>query len=280
MGRKKVAAGSGNADSRPVCFYCDRYFDDEAVLIQHQRAKHFRCAECDDGVVRGKCETVQGLIIHTLKVHGKSLTKVPNAKYGRDSPELNVYGMDGLPEWFLRERGLPIPTAEPPPDPSSKPPPAPAAAAPPPLPSLPGFPAGLLPPPGPGMPPPPAAGLLPPPGPGMPPPPGAAGAGAANPPLPGLPLPGLPLPGGLPGALPTPVASTPGPMAALPAGGAAVLPAPGNGSAPLPVGLEARIPAANGCVQAVGKKRPVDDMNPEEDVSVEELRAELERYAT
>mmetsp|Transcript_46998 Transcript_46998/g.109555 ORF Transcript_46998/g.109555 Transcript_46998/m.109555 type:complete len:266 (-) Transcript_46998:27-824(-) len=265
MGRKKVAAGSGNTDSRPVCFYCDRGFDDEAVLIQHQRAKHFRCIECDDGAVRGKCETVQGLIIHTLKVHGKSLAKVPNAKYGRDSPELNVYGMDGLPEWFLRERGLPMPTAETAPDPSSKPPPAPAPAAPPPLPSLAGFAAGLLPPPGPGMPPPPATGLLPPPGPGMPPPP--AGAVAANPPLPGLPLPGLPLPSL--GALPT---------AAFSAGGSVGVPAPGNGSAPLP--LEAAIPAANGCAQAAGRKRAVDELHPEEDVSVEELRAELSRYAT
>lgn len=29
-----------------VCFYCDRIFADEATLIQHQKAKHFKCTVC------------------------------------------------------------------------------------------------------------------------------------------------------------------------------------------------------------------------------------------
>mmetsp|Transcript_54611 Transcript_54611/g.130304 ORF Transcript_54611/g.130304 Transcript_54611/m.130304 type:complete len:322 (-) Transcript_54611:53-1018(-) len=315
MGRKKVGAGgSGGGGSRLICFYCDRNFDDEGVMCQHQRAKHFRCDECGDGAIRGKCESVQGLVIHTLKVHGKKLTKVPNALRGRESPENNVYGMDGCPEWFLREKGLPIPEAEPPPpEPSSnKPPPAPAPAVAP-LPTLP-FPGGLLPPPGPGMPPPPAAGLLPPPGPGMPPPPGAAlGGGAvaspagaglpaavATPPLAGagLPLPGGGLPplAGLPGMppLPTGVGSAPGPCAAaapvaafppLPQAGTAGLPptmaaGPGiNGHAgvPTPAPLAVGMPPGPG-LEAVSRKRQADEISPEDDVSVEELRAGLDKY--
>merc|ERR1719356_1253362 len=110
MGRKKVLGGSGAAQQQKLfCFFCDRNFEDENVLVQHQRAKHFRCAECDISAVPGKCESVQGLIVHTLKVHGKSLSRVPNALQGRDHPELNVYGMDGIPENVLKEKGMPIP---------------------------------------------------------------------------------------------------------------------------------------------------------------------------
>eukprot|EP00406_Dinophysis_acuminata_P072039 CAMPEP_0179257852 /NCGR_PEP_ID=MMETSP0797-20121207/25006_1 /TAXON_ID=47934 /ORGANISM="Dinophysis acuminata, Strain DAEP01" /LENGTH=251 /DNA_ID=CAMNT_0020965851 /DNA_START=60 /DNA_END=812 /DNA_ORIENTATION=- len=173
MGRKK-AAGGVLQHNRPFCFFCDRTFDDETVLLQHQRAKHFRCPECDDGAVRGKCESVQGLIVHTLKVHGKSLARVPNAQQGRDNPELNVYGMDGIPAEVLKEKGFPEPgsAAEPPPKPR----------APPVMP--PGMPPGMAMPPG----------LLPP---GVvPPPPGMMGG-----------LPGMPALGFATG--PTPIESGP-----------------------------------------------------------------------
>lgn len=107
MGRKKAGlAPICPKTSRPFCYFCDRTFDDENILIQHQRAKHFRCLECDDTAVRGKCESVQGLIVHTLKVHSKSLARVPNALQGRDSPELDIYGMDGVPSDVLRQRGI------------------------------------------------------------------------------------------------------------------------------------------------------------------------------
>lgn len=40
MGKKKKAT------VKPFCYYCDRIFDDEAQLVQHQRSKHFKCPEC------------------------------------------------------------------------------------------------------------------------------------------------------------------------------------------------------------------------------------------
>lgn len=39
MGRKK----RGTIKKVVFCYYCDREFDDEKVLIQHQKAKHFKC---------------------------------------------------------------------------------------------------------------------------------------------------------------------------------------------------------------------------------------------
>lgn len=32
--------------SRPWCFYCERDFDDLKILINHQKAKHFKCERC------------------------------------------------------------------------------------------------------------------------------------------------------------------------------------------------------------------------------------------
>merc|ERR1712232_605383 len=79
------------------------------VLLQHQRGKHFHCKECGASEMRGKCESIQGLIVHTLKVHGKTLSRVPNAMPGRDDPGCNVFGMDGVPESVLTEKGYPLP---------------------------------------------------------------------------------------------------------------------------------------------------------------------------
>lgn len=108
MGKRKKVGDQVEAPqaNRPFCYFCDRTFHDEGTLIQHQRAKHFRCQECDDSVARGKCESVQGLIVHTLKQHAKSLAKVPHAIAGRDSPSTNVYGMDGIPVEILKEKGI------------------------------------------------------------------------------------------------------------------------------------------------------------------------------
>ncbi len=41
MGKKKK-----KNEQKPWCYYCDRVFDDEAMLVQHQRAKHFKCPDC------------------------------------------------------------------------------------------------------------------------------------------------------------------------------------------------------------------------------------------
>ncbi|TPX31747.1 hypothetical protein SeMB42_g07711 [Synchytrium endobioticum] len=87
MGKKK------KNEIKPWCWYCDREFDDEKVLINHQKAKHLKCSICNK-----KLNTAGGLIIHTNQVHKESLTKVPNALPGRDDPNIEIFGMEGVPE--------------------------------------------------------------------------------------------------------------------------------------------------------------------------------------
>lgn len=46
-----------------VTRYCNRDFDDEKILIQHQKAKHFKCHICHK-----KLYTGPGLAIHCMQV--------------------------------------------------------------------------------------------------------------------------------------------------------------------------------------------------------------------
>ncbi|XP_056163467.1 protein SUPPRESSOR OF FRI 4 isoform X2 [Syzygium oleosum] len=87
MGKKKKRAAS-----KVWCYYCDREFDDEKILVQHQKAKHFKCHACHK-----KLSTASGMAIHVLQVHKEAVTKVPNAKPGRESTEIEIYGMQGIP---------------------------------------------------------------------------------------------------------------------------------------------------------------------------------------
>jgi NAD-dependent SIR2 family protein deacetylase len=50
--------------ARPWCFYCDRDFDDEKILMQHQKAKHFKCTHCNR-----KLGSASGMATHVLQVH-------------------------------------------------------------------------------------------------------------------------------------------------------------------------------------------------------------------
>ena len=59
MGRKKKRQEM----AKPRCFFCDRIFEDESVLIQHQKAKHFKCQVCNR-----KLNSVSGLRIHMYQV--------------------------------------------------------------------------------------------------------------------------------------------------------------------------------------------------------------------
>lgn len=47
--------------------YCNRDFDDEKILIQHQKAKHFKCHICHK-----KLYTGPGLAIHCMQVRKRS----------------------------------------------------------------------------------------------------------------------------------------------------------------------------------------------------------------
>ncbi|XP_020700350.1 protein SUPPRESSOR OF FRI 4 isoform X2 [Dendrobium catenatum] len=90
MGKKK------KRPSKVWCYYCDREFDDEKILVQHQKAKHFKCHVCHK-----KLSTAGGMAIHVLQVHKESVTKVPNAKAGRESTEIEIFGMQGIPPDIL-----------------------------------------------------------------------------------------------------------------------------------------------------------------------------------
>ncbi|KAF3846462.1 hypothetical protein F7725_003540, partial [Dissostichus mawsoni] len=69
--------------------YCNRDFDDEKILIQHQKAKHFKCHICHK-----KLYTGPGLAIHCMQVHKETIDGVPNAIPGRTDIELEIYGME------------------------------------------------------------------------------------------------------------------------------------------------------------------------------------------
>ncbi|XP_067122030.1 BUB3-interacting and GLEBS motif-containing protein ZNF207-like isoform X2 [Centruroides vittatus] len=78
--------------------YCNREFDDEKILIQHQKAKHFKCHICHK-----KLYTGPGLAIHCMQVHKETLDKVPNALPNRNNIDIEIYGMEGIPEEDIKE---------------------------------------------------------------------------------------------------------------------------------------------------------------------------------
>ncbi|KAK6747747.1 hypothetical protein RB195_000753 [Necator americanus] len=167
MGRKKKKI------ERPWCWYCNREFDDEKVLIQHQKAKHFKCHICHKKLFSGP-----GLAIHCMQVHKETIDKIPGAVPGRDSSQMEIYGMQGIPPGTTRgdeepdakrDRKDDMPPMPPGPMPSMPPmmpgmpfPPFPMM---PPMmpPGMPGVPPFMPPPPGMGMPPVPPYGMPAPP---------------------------------------------------------------------------------------------------------------------
>ncbi|KRX23035.1 Zinc finger protein [Trichinella nelsoni] len=91
MGRKKKKI------LKPWCWYCNREFEDDKVLIQHQKAKHFKCHKCHK-----KLYTGPGLAIHCLQVHKETIDRIPNSLLNRSSTEIEIYGMEGVPEADLK----------------------------------------------------------------------------------------------------------------------------------------------------------------------------------
>ncbi|ORX82299.1 hypothetical protein BCR32DRAFT_292744 [Anaeromyces robustus] len=87
-----MAKKKKRAQIKPWCWYCERDFDDEKILIQHQKARHFKCTICHK-----KLSSTRGMVIHASQVHNEEVTKVPNSIRGHDSTEIEVYGMDGIP---------------------------------------------------------------------------------------------------------------------------------------------------------------------------------------
>jgi len=89
MGKKKKASDSDDV----YCWYCERKFEDEKVLVAHQKAKHFKCHIC-----HRKLSTAGGMVVHVYQVHKETIAKVPNSKPGRDSVKYEIYGMEGIPD--------------------------------------------------------------------------------------------------------------------------------------------------------------------------------------
>ncbi|KAI9851577.1 MAG: hypothetical protein M1838_003288 [Thelocarpon superellum] len=94
MGKKK----RGHPDveeilARPWCYYCERDFDDLKILISHQKAKHFKCERCGR-----RLNTAGGLSVHMNQVHKETLTTVENALPNRSNLDVEIFGMEGIPE--------------------------------------------------------------------------------------------------------------------------------------------------------------------------------------
>ncbi|OQR91446.1 hypothetical protein THRCLA_22464 [Thraustotheca clavata] len=104
MGKKKRKDGvDGPKIAQIYCYYCERIFEDEKVLIMHQKSRHFKCAFCNK-----KLSTASGMVVHVAQVHKETIVSVPNAKPGRDSVEIEVYGMEGVPGYTEANKRLRI----------------------------------------------------------------------------------------------------------------------------------------------------------------------------
>ncbi|KAL5253198.1 hypothetical protein ACHWQZ_G013097 [Mnemiopsis leidyi] len=86
MGRKK------KKPLKPWCWYCNREFEDEKILVQHQKARHFKCHVCHK-----KLYTAPGLVIHCMQVHKETVNSVPNSLSHRNNCEIEIYGTEGIP---------------------------------------------------------------------------------------------------------------------------------------------------------------------------------------
>jgi hypothetical protein len=93
MGKKRRSPTLEEILARPWCYYCERDFDDLKILISHQKAKHFKCERCGR-----RLNTAGGLSVHMSQVHKEQLTAVDNALSNRSSLDVEIFGMEGVPE--------------------------------------------------------------------------------------------------------------------------------------------------------------------------------------
>ncbi|OAP65014.1 hypothetical protein AYL99_00986 [Fonsecaea erecta] len=84
--------------ARPWCYYCERDFDDLKILINHQKAKHFKCERCGR-----RLNTAGGLSVHMSQVHKENLTAVDNALPNRAGLDIEIFGMEGIPEDIIQQ---------------------------------------------------------------------------------------------------------------------------------------------------------------------------------
>ncbi|KAI0441980.1 hypothetical protein F4803DRAFT_551540 [Xylaria telfairii] len=84
--------------SRSWCYYCERDFEDLKLLISHQKAKHFKCDRCGR-----RLNTAGGLSVHMNQVHKESLSSVENALPNRQGLDVEIFGMEGIPEDIVQQ---------------------------------------------------------------------------------------------------------------------------------------------------------------------------------
>ncbi|PHH51194.1 BUB3-interacting and GLEBS motif-containing protein ZNF207 [Ceratocystis fimbriata CBS 114723] len=84
--------------ARPWCYYCERDFEDLKLLISHQKAKHFKCERCGR-----RLNTAGGLAVHLSQVHKETLTEVDHALPNRQGLEVEIFGMEGIPQDILEQ---------------------------------------------------------------------------------------------------------------------------------------------------------------------------------
>ena len=66
MGRKR----RDMSYCKPFCYYCDKIFNNEITLHQHQKAKHYTCQKCQK-----KFSTSDSMLNHMFKSHKEQLSK-------------------------------------------------------------------------------------------------------------------------------------------------------------------------------------------------------------
>ncbi|KAJ5696677.1 hypothetical protein N7536_007089 [Penicillium majusculum] len=97
MGKKRRGPSLEELLDRPWCYYCERDFDDLKILISHQKAKHFKCDNCNR-----RLNTAGGLSVHLSQVHKEQLTQVHNALPNRMGVDIEIFGMEGIPADVLK----------------------------------------------------------------------------------------------------------------------------------------------------------------------------------
>lgn len=104
MGGKKRKQGRTLEEEldRPWCYYCgdERDFDDLGVLMDHMKAKHFKCHNCPK-----RMTTAGGLKTHVANVHKEAVTRIDNVLVpGRDDPNVEIYLMTGIPDHVIQAK--------------------------------------------------------------------------------------------------------------------------------------------------------------------------------
>ncbi|KAL4881235.1 hypothetical protein BJY04DRAFT_61887 [Aspergillus karnatakaensis] len=93
MGKRRRGPTLQELLEQPFCYYCEKECIDLKVLISHQKAKHFKCERCGR-----RLNTAGGLSVHMSQVHKEQLTSVDNALPNRSSLDVEIFGMEGVPD--------------------------------------------------------------------------------------------------------------------------------------------------------------------------------------